>query len=546
MKRIEVPGMGVVEFPADMSDDDIAAAIKRNMQPQRPTAGQVLTEMVKPGRDLLAGAVRGAGSIGSTILAPMDMLNAALMGQPVMSQNRARREGITGGLESMGANPDSMAFGAGKVFGEIAGTAGAGPAVASAMPAGPLASAIGSAGFNAGGLTGARGLATRAAGGAITGGASAGLVNPEDAGTGALIGGVLPGAVRAAGAAGRAFGNTMRGPQADPRLLKSAQDAIGAGYVIPPTQVKPTMGNRLLEGFAGKLTTAQNASARNQVVTNQLVKRELGLADDVELSVDALDQIRKTAGKAYEAVSSVGKLPATGANLPRSVKVETFKDPLLGGTQARVDTRELVQQWRQSNADATAYFRSYARTADPETLTKARQASADSKAISEFLERSLNGMGADDLVTALRDARVTIAKTHSAEAALNPATGNIDARRFAKDLAKGKPLSGGFKQAGDFALQFPKAAQPIEGMGSLPQTSPLDWLGAGGISMATGNPLLLAGVAARPLARAGALSGPVQRGLLNQGQPSQLGGLLGDPYLQQLLLRAAPATAADR
>jgi hypothetical protein len=33
MKRIEVPGMGVVEFPAEMSDDEISAAIKRNMQP---------------------------------------------------------------------------------------------------------------------------------------------------------------------------------------------------------------------------------------------------------------------------------------------------------------------------------------------------------------------------------------------------------------------------------------------------------------------------------------------------------------------------------
>lgn len=32
MKRIEVPGMGIVEFPADMSDDAIAQAIKRNMQ----------------------------------------------------------------------------------------------------------------------------------------------------------------------------------------------------------------------------------------------------------------------------------------------------------------------------------------------------------------------------------------------------------------------------------------------------------------------------------------------------------------------------------
>jgi hypothetical protein len=50
-----------------------------------------------------------------------------------------------------------------------------------------------------------------------------------------------------------------------------------AGYALPPSQIAPTLPNRVLEGFAGKLTTAQQASAKNQNVTNTLIKREIGL-----------------------------------------------------------------------------------------------------------------------------------------------------------------------------------------------------------------------------------------------------------------------------
>jgi hypothetical protein len=52
-------------------------------------------------------------------------------------------------------------------------------------------------------------------------------------------------------------------------------------------------------------------------------------------------------------------------------------------------------------------------------------------------------------------------------------------------------------------------------MGSLPQTSPLDWTAALGIGAATGgSPLAAAGLVARPLARAATLSGPVQRSIV--------------------------------
>lgn len=84
-----------------------------------------------------------------------------------------------------------------------------------AAKAAPLIKAIETAGFQTGrNLEGASMLAkagdvaTRAAGGAITGGTTAALIDPSNAGTGALIGGVLPPALKgiggAAGYAGKA------------------------------------------------------------------------------------------------------------------------------------------------------------------------------------------------------------------------------------------------------------------------------------------------------------------------------------------------------
>lgn len=185
--------------------------------------------------NVVAGAVRGAGSIGATLLAPYDMVKDAINGKGLtLDANRQRRAGIDGGLQELGAQPDSWMYKGGKLVGEIAGTAGAGGvlgnalsklapgAVANAPRVAQLVEALKSGGFTLGGQAAttlggrAADVGIRAAGGAISGGVSAGMVNPDDAGTGALVGGALPAAVQgigaAAGAAGRGI-RAMRQPQ---------------------------------------------------------------------------------------------------------------------------------------------------------------------------------------------------------------------------------------------------------------------------------------------------------------------------------------------
>lgn len=174
--------------------------------------------------NLAAGAVRGAGSIGATLLTPYDLA----MGNTKSISNPERRQAMDDGLQTMGAEPDSWMYKGGKLAGEIAGTAGAGGAVSNvitrAAPAAVSAAprvaqaleALKSGGFSLGGnaSTGLAGNAAdigiRAVGGAVSGGAQAGLINPGDAGMGVALGGALPVAVQGIGKVAHATGNAVR------------------------------------------------------------------------------------------------------------------------------------------------------------------------------------------------------------------------------------------------------------------------------------------------------------------------------------------------
>lgn len=176
-------------------------------------------------RDLAAGAVRGAGSIGATIVSPWDMARDAMAGRGLsLESNRRRRADIDAALSNLtGADTESTAYSGGKLLTEIAGTLGTGGAIANtvgrvapAVANAPILTAIRSSGMTTGlnpATTGQRAadMGGRMLAGAVTGGASAGLVNPEDAATGAMFGGALPAAAKAAGWAGQKIAQGVRG-----------------------------------------------------------------------------------------------------------------------------------------------------------------------------------------------------------------------------------------------------------------------------------------------------------------------------------------------
>ena len=308
--------------------------------------------------------------------------------------------------------------------------------------------------------------------------------------------------------------NALRGTKLSPQMENAVLEARQTGYTVPPTQAGGGMVNRLLEGMAGKASTLQEASVRNQEVTNKLATKSLGLPEDTVLTPEVLSTIRDDAGMAYEALKALPKKPAVLAD-------STMNRVAV----AEINPAKLVEDLKIARKDAEGYYNAYARSAHPEDLATAKAFKSKATEIENTLENYAKEMGQDKLVPALRDARQLIAKTYTVENAMNKTTGTIDAKEFAKRLQKGKPMSEELEQIGKFAQAFPKAAQKPEIIGGTIGISPLDYTVAGltgGASLLGGNDkettsaATLAALLARPVARKAVLSNRMQNNLVQQ------------------------------
>ena len=315
--------------------------------------------------------------------------------------------------------------------------------------------------------------------------------------------------------------------------LKTAQDA---GYVLPPSQVNPSTLNRVAEGFAGKLTTAQNAAFKNQNVTNNLVRQNLGIPTDAPLTVDTLQAVRNEAGKAYEALKGMPTMAADSEYANALDKIATQYDLGHGGMKSlrnsqvegllqdaatpAINPANAVEFLKNLREQGFANTGPMAKAAD-KTLGRAQLGIAN--AVEDLMDRSLSDQGSPELLDAFRAARMQIAKTYTAQKAINPGTGNIVASKLAGMLKKGAPLSGEMKTAAQVASAFPAATKEITT--SLPQLSPLDYMGGILTGSATGNPLAALSTFARPAVRAGILSKAYQKSMV-QPQTYEM-GLLG-------------------
>jgi hypothetical protein len=490
--------------------------------------------------DTFAGAIRGAGSIGATLIRPFES----------GAENDARRLAMDDALRSMGANPDSAQYKTAKLGGEIAGTSGIGggaaallskiPGAAAALPT--LLPALKTGGMSAGGATGLYGLLNRVAGGAVSGGLTAGAIDPKDAETGMMIGAASPAVIQAVGKAGQAIGARSASAFEDAKnafnrrgqINDTIRQSVDAGYKIPPNMVKPSLKNQVIESISGKQATQQIVSLKNSEITDGLVRKALGIADDAPLSAGTLENLRKTAGKAYAEVSS---LSPQAANDLEALKV----------------ARNEAQGW----------FKAYNRSARPDDLKLAKEARTLSDSLETALEQHAASAGKPELIPALRDARKQIAKTYTVGRALNDAAGSVDAKVLGRMHEKGLPLSDGLDVAGRFASAFPSIAKTAQQSGS-PASHNLKSMaslmmgsGGAGAGIAMGGGLLsaplAAGAAAIPFvapaaARSIMFRKGAQRGLVDAApKASQIQGLLGmlsDQELQQLLLRSAPATSS--
>jgi hypothetical protein len=318
--------------------------------------------------------------------------------------------------------------------------------------------------------------------------------------------------------------NAAKQQAADTQKFTAARNANAQGYVIPPADLQPGMLSEAVSGLSGKIKTAQVASQRNQQVTDKLARQSIGLQAGDELTADVLQAVRqKAAEQGYAPIRGAGVVQSDAAFFKTLDDIASTQQgaarsfPGLGENGV-VDLVAKLKQPAFDAGDAISATQVLRETADKayrqgdNALGKASKKAAD--AIEDMLDRHLTASGNGEAVKAFRDARTLIAKTYSVQKGLNSQTGNVSAQALAKQLEKGKPLSGELRTIAEVGQAFPKATQALK---EAPKAvSPLDFAVAGTTGMATGNPLAAAMLAARPLARNALLSSPVQARALQQ------------------------------
>lgn len=329
----------------------------------------------------------------------------------------------------------------------------------------------------------------------------------------------------------------------------AAVAARNAGYVIPPADTNPTMTNEILNGIAGKIKTAQTASAQNQTVTNSLAKSAIGAPADEPLSMDILNGIRKQAGQNYQAVASTGTVtpgPSYGQAIDNILA--PFKQAAAGFPNAKPNPVIAdIEALRSPSFDAGSAVAKISELRDAANSAYASGNNAAGKALKggagaleDALDQHLQDIGAPaDVLSNFRNARQLIAKTYSVQQGLNAETGDVAAKAMAKQLANGKPLSGDLLTVAQAATAFPKATQTLAEAPK--QFSPLDFMTALLAADKTGHLSTIGIPLVRPVVRAGVLSGPYQRTLgVPSYQPGLLGGLLQNTLTAPQTLQAAP------
>lgn len=238
--------------------------------------------------NIVQGALKGVADIGTTIMRPLDATG-------LTGRTNADRKASLKGYFEQNADPDSLAFKGGELAADIAGTAGVGgvlakgvraagaaiPAIATYAP--KLATALETGGFTLGTKPAvttagrAADMATRVGAGAAVGGASAGLVNPADAGTGAVIGGALPAAAKVAGAAGSALAAKVT-----PEVKALYQKAKDLGIDVPADRLMDSKPLNAVASSLNYIPFSGRAGAEDRMVSqvNRALSRTFGQDSD--------------------------------------------------------------------------------------------------------------------------------------------------------------------------------------------------------------------------------------------------------------------------
>jgi len=410
-----------VDAPAGATEQDAIAFAASVYKPAAPTDGVpgprkergILATIGAPIEAISQGVISGGGNVmfgGQRLLGMgLEAVGAKDTGT-FLQQDAARRLAQSQATVAPFKQEFPIATGTGELGAEVLATYPVGAAIAAPLKlipaAAPLAQAIRTSGVSTGQAVKtapmaarAADLGVRAAGGAITGGATAGLINPAEAETGAIVGGAVP----------------VVGSLVVPLLAKSA------GF--------------LKDAFTGRLADVKAGKIARDVAGDRIGAIRAALA----AAPDELTAAQATAGVQNNAFQALGAFANKTDDISLKLK-QTAADEIAelhrmaqGGneTEARRAYEQSIQRLNQLTADMRNV-----------ELQAANQAGQTINRLAPQAQQRQESM-----VNALRGG-IPVGQPLQGQAVISPAT---EAGQQAAVAAKGKP---GFLTAGTRAQEW--------------------------------------------------------------------------------------------
>lgn len=506
-KRIEVPGMGTVEFPDDMSDEQIVTAIRRNAPPPAPNAAD------------------GIGAMQAVVIAAGRTTDKIVQG---VRQLYNKATGDQGTLDTMAADEAEKD----RLYKPL-------------RDARPVATAIGEAApmlaTPAGGGTALAFLARSALSGAAPGLLSYG--SPEDrlkegaiGGLGGALGGAIGlGAARMLKPAGAAAGISDD--------AAAAAERLGVRLTAGQRSQNPAMVN--FENYLARSPGSSGAMQARQQATqgamNQAAAGAMGQSGD-NLSEGLFSAAKKGIGSEFERLQSVTN-PAVGNDFLnalakidadniargsfRSKSVDTLVDKGIDlAAQGKLTGKAYKEIRTVLTNDANAAFKSGDATLG-QALKTVRSALDDAAKAS----LSAEDQKAWEVTRAQWAAYKALTKSNISEA------GNVSSARLAAEMRRGGDgfrtgsMQGGLADIGRLGEAVKGAQNPNSGqlMHQMLYSNPI-----------TGLPLMAANKTAQSVYTNPLIEKYLGKGLLDIGPDGRLllgrlGGPTGAPLVQNLL-----------
>jgi hypothetical protein len=320
-------------------------------------------------------------------------------------------------------------------------------------------------------------------------------------------------------------------------VSEAATAARAAGFRLSPLeQGAGGQISRTMATISGEPRLARLVSQKNVGLVTEKIAEDLGLPKDIPITKEAIRGVRAAAGDVYKEMKGTGTVFADAQYATELANIQQKFLPAameLGGSKTILNDLKNIGKSQFSAAAAVDRITQLRESASTAFRNGASSEGAAYRAMAEAIEaklgRHLVSVNApQDVLTKFQNARVTLAKAHMAEEALDAATGKIKAGVYGAAAREGKPLTGLAKEVGEAAGRYPRSFQSP---GIYQGTGPAFGDIALGMAQRVVDPTAIAEAALTVGAR------PALRGLLSSSAGQSLAGV---PLLPQFAYGLAP------